>query len=93
MEWLKSLKGQELANVSYAVFGCGNRDWVQTYQRIPKLVDSTLGERGARRLLEAGAGDASSAEFFETFDDWEHKLWGTLSKVWKISRGFVHIYP
>ncbi|KAF9812238.1 hypothetical protein IEO21_06278 [Rhodonia placenta] len=89
VEWLKSLKGQELANVSYAVFGCGNRDWVQTYQRIPKLVDSTLGERGARRLLEAGAGDASSAEFFETFDDWEHKLWGTLSKVYKATLGEV----
>ncbi|EED85649.1 predicted protein, partial [Postia placenta Mad-698-R] len=75
VEWVTNVKGTELANVSYAVFGCGNRDWFQTYQRIPKLIDSVLEEHGARRLIEAGAGDASEADFFEAFDDWERKLW------------------
>nr|BAK09530.1 cytochrome P450 [Postia placenta] len=81
VEWVTNVKGTELANVSYAVFGCGNRDWFQTYQRIPKLIDSVLEEHGARQLIEAGAGDASEADFFEAFDDWERKLWETLSEA------------
>lgn len=81
MEWVTNVKGTELANVSYAVFGCGNRDWFQTYQHIPKLIDSVMEEHGARRLIEAGAGDASEADFFEAFDDWERKLWETLSEA------------
>ncbi|KAH9931026.1 cytochrome P450 [Amylocystis lapponica] len=80
VEWIKSLKGSELANVSYGVFGCGNRDWVRSFQRIPALIDSVLAERGARRLVARGVGDASSAEFFEAFDEWEATLWETLPK-------------
>ncbi|KZT04430.1 cytochrome P450 [Laetiporus sulphureus 93-53] len=80
VEWIRNLKGKELANVNYAVFGCGNHDWVLTYQRIPTLIDDTLEERGGRRLVPRGAGDASSPEFFEVFDEWEAKLWETLSK-------------
>lgn len=78
---MQSLKGNEFSGVKYAVFGCGNRDWVRTYQRIPKAIDATLGERGAKRLLERGVGDAQAAEFFEVFDEWEAKLWSALAKV------------
>ncbi|TFY58023.1 hypothetical protein EVJ58_g6664 [Rhodofomes roseus] len=80
VDWLSNLKGSELANVRFAVFGCGNRDWVQTYQRIPTVIDARLEERGARRLVACGAGDASAGEFFETFDEWEAGLWETLAK-------------
>ena len=65
----------------FAVFGCGNREWVNTYQRIPALVDATLEARGARRLVERGVGDASGGDFFEVFDEWEAGLWDALSKV------------
>lgn len=91
MEWVTNVKGTELANVSYAVFGCGNRDWFQTYQHIPKLIDSVMEEHGARRLIEAGAGDASEADFFEAFDDWERKLWETLSEDYKATLGEVPV--
>ncbi|KZT69908.1 cytochrome P450 [Daedalea quercina L-15889] len=80
VDWLSNLKGEELANVRFAVFGCGNRDWVNTYQRIPTLIDARLEERGAQRLVARGAGDASGGDFFETFDEWEAGLWETLSK-------------
>ena len=70
----------------FAVFGCGNRDWVNTYQRIPALVDATLEAHGAQRLVARGAGDASGGDFFEVFDEWEAGLWGTLSKVgWPVN--------
>lgn len=86
VDWLTNLPGPgALAGVRFAVFGCGNRDWVNTYQRIPALVDATLEARGAQRLVERGAGDASGGDFFEVFDEWEAGLWETLSKVgWSV---------
>ncbi|KAH9922456.1 cytochrome P450 [Fomitopsis serialis] len=80
VDWLSNLKGSELANVRFAVFGCGNRDWVQTFQRIPMLIDARLEERGAQRVIARGVGDASAGDFFETFDEWEAGLWEALSK-------------
>ena len=78
---MQTLKGSALADVKYAVFGCGNRDWVRTFQRIPTLIDDVLAARGGTRLVERGVGDAQSAEFFEAFDAWEAELWSTLAKV------------
>ena len=42
VNWLSHIKGSELSGVQFAVFGCRNRDWVQTYQQIPKLCDELL---------------------------------------------------
>ena len=70
-----------LRGVSFTVFGCGNSDWVQTYQKIPKLCDELLEKHGGRRLLERGEGDASLGNFFQVFDEYQGKLWKTLSKV------------
>ena len=40
VEWLENVKGADaLAGVKFALFGCGNHDWVMTYQGIPTLVD------------------------------------------------------
>ncbi|CCO38062.1 NADPH-ferrihemoprotein reductase [Rhizoctonia solani AG-1 IB] len=71
----------DLQDVSYAVFGAGNRDWVHTYQRIPRLIDQTLHNKGAKRLLELGEADAGGDVFSESFDDWEEKLWAALSRA------------
>ena len=79
--WLSALKGQELAGVKYAVFGCGNHDWVATYQKVPTLCDTTFSERGAERIVDRGEGDAAASNFFEAFDEWEAKLWPALTKV------------
>lgn len=80
-EWMQNTKGKEMENVKYAVFGCGNRDWVRTYQKVPKIIDSTLEERGGRRLHGRGEGDAQAAEFFQVFDVWEADLWKALAQV------------
>ncbi|KAG8832855.1 hypothetical protein FRC17_000510 [Serendipita sp. 399] len=82
VEELTLLTGSELNDVSYAVFGCGNRDWALTYQRIPRLIDEAMEKREAKRLLERGEGDASGADFFDSFDLWEEKLWKTLVEVY-----------
>ena len=67
--------------IKYTVFGCGNRDWVRTFQRVPRLVDELLAARGGARLLARGVGDAQAADFFEAFDEWEAGLWEALAKV------------
>jgi cytochrome P450/NADPH-cytochrome P450 reductase len=81
VDWLENIKGSELAGVRYCVFGLGNRDWVRTYQRIPILCDSLLGQHGGKRLLDRGEGDAGASNFFEAFEEFESKLWAALSKV------------
>ncbi|KAI0071730.1 bifunctional P-450/NADPH-P450 reductase [Panus rudis PR-1116 ss-1] len=81
--WLKGAKDQKFGELSYAVFGCGNRDWVQTYQRIPTLIDRLLAERGAKRLLSRGEGDAGGSDFFESFDRWCANLWEEVSKIYE----------
>ncbi|KAI0823976.1 bifunctional P-450/NADPH-P450 reductase [Trametes gibbosa] len=80
VEWLTNLEGDDaLSGVRYAVFGCGNTDWVKTYQRVPTLIDETFEKHGATRLVERGAGNAGGAEFFEAFDTWENSLWAKIS--------------
>ncbi|KAJ8488103.1 hypothetical protein ONZ45_g14089 [Pleurotus djamor] len=78
VDWLTNLKGSELDGVKFAVFGCGNHDWVQTYQRIPALCDDILVARGAKRLTERGSGDAGLVDLFEVFDAFELRFWNAL---------------
>ncbi|KIP12117.1 hypothetical protein PHLGIDRAFT_98480 [Phlebiopsis gigantea 11061_1 CR5-6] len=85
VEWLNRLQGKELENVRYAVFGCGHHDWFRTYQRIPTLIDRTIEERGGQRLVARGEGDAGGAEFFESFDAWEARLWEVLPEEYHTS--------
>ncbi|GKT56695.1 bifunctional P-450:NADPH-P450 reductase [Colletotrichum tofieldiae] len=81
VDWLTNLKDKELENVSYAVYGCGHADWVKTHQRIPKLVDATLEERGGRRVIPLGTTDAKDRDMFSDFETWEDdKLWPSLIK-------------
>lgn len=95
VKWLSNLQGETLSNLRYAVFGCGNRDWVQTYQRIPRLVDELLGKRGGQALLSRGEGDAGGSEIFNDFDNWEALLFETLAKVvsWCIRSILKLIFP
>lgn len=86
VEWLTSTEGNELANVKFGIFGCGNSDWVQTYQRIPTLVDDLFEKRGGHRLIERGVGDAGAGDFFEAFDEWEAGLWPILASEYQTTQ-------
>ncbi|RAR07669.1 NADPH-cytochrome P450 reductase-like protein [Stemphylium lycopersici] len=74
VNWVSTLKGKELENVSYAVFGCGHRDWAKTFHKVPKYLDATLEERGATRLVEMGTTDAASGDIFTDFESWEDQI-------------------
>ncbi|KAG8757092.1 hypothetical protein FRC11_004809 [Ceratobasidium sp. 423] len=48
------------------------------------LIDATLEQKGAKRLLERGEADAGGDRFTESFDEWEEKLWAILSREYDI---------
>lgn len=81
--WLQNLSedNKHLKGVKYAVFGCGNREWVRTYQRIPTLIDELFEKNGAERFLGRGEADAGSIDFFQAFDEYETKIWEAMDKV------------
>lgn len=83
MEHLKTAKPNAFADVKYAVFGCGHPDWASTFMAIPTLIDDKLSELGGERLQKRGHGDASRADLFDEFDDWEDALWTELQTLYK----------
>ncbi|KAK2031390.1 cytochrome P450 [Colletotrichum zoysiae] len=84
--WLESLKARELSDVPYAVFGCGHHDWVQTFHRIPKLVDTIMEERGANRVAPLGLTNAADRDMFSDFEAWEDKLlWPALTDKYDVA--------
>lgn len=83
--WIQGLKGDELKNVSYAVFGCGHHDWAQTFHKIPKMLDATIEQLGGTRLAPIGVADAAEGDIFSKFESWEdEKLWPALREKYGI---------
>ena len=82
--WLETLDNGALDQVSFAVFGCGNRDWSRSYQAIPKKIDAMLEQCGAARLLTRGEGDARG-DFFGDFDRWYADLWPQLKTTFNVT--------
>ena len=66
--------------MNYTVFGCGDRDWAATYQRVPKMIDAALEAHGATRVYQRGEGDASD-DFDGQFRGWYEHLWQPFSQV------------
>ena len=84
--WIEDSDQDSLKDVPYAVFGCGHKDWVQTFHRIPRLIDSQLEKLGASRVAEMGLTDASSGDVFTDFETWEDNvLWPSLSSKFDVS--------
>jgi cytochrome P450 / NADPH-cytochrome P450 reductase len=69
---------QPLEHVHYAVFGCGDRQWLRTYQAVPTALDEALARAGAQRLLPRAEGDASG-DLLSAFEDWSRALLSQLT--------------
>lgn len=76
--WLEKMASQPgaLADLRYAVFGCGHSDWKDTYQKVPVLLHQLMKSSGAKPLVPMGASDAATGDVFSDFADWyqEHLL-------------------
>jgi cytochrome P450 / NADPH-cytochrome P450 reductase len=91
-KWLSGVPSGSQAGVRYAVFGCGNRDWAATYQKIPKSIDAHLREAGAHAFMERGEGDARG-DFFGDFDAWYEPYWDTLNTAFGVAASVVDTGP
>ncbi|CAG9612201.1 Bifunctional cytochrome P450/NADPH--P450 reductase [Bacillus rhizoplanae] len=80
VHWISELEDETLKGVNYAVFGCGDRNWASTYQRIPRLIDEQLALKGATRLTIRGEGDVNE-DFEFQFDEWQNQLWEDVAKA------------
>ncbi len=72
--WLKDAPEGAAKGVSYAVFGCGNRDWASTFQAVPRFIDERLAALGAKRIALRGEGDARE-DLDGEFHAWFDGLW------------------
>ena len=56
-----------LSNVHFFVFGCGNTNWLTTYQKIPNQIEENLKKLGAHEIIE-------KADLNEAEQEWEDVL-------------------
>lgn len=79
--WIEQLasKGDKLpTGTKFAVFGVGNSDWTHTFHKVPRLVDETLAQLGAERIMEAGFANVKR-DLVGPWEAWSEKLCMTLS--------------
>ncbi|MBV8192320.1 MAG: cytochrome P450, partial [Alphaproteobacteria bacterium] len=74
-----SLLRDAFAGVRFTVFGCGDHDWADTFQHIPRLIDAKLEEHGAERIHPRGEGDQSD-DIDTQFRAWYADLFATLAR-------------
>ena len=86
--WLEAAGDGAAAGVSYAVFGCGNRDWASTFQAVPRHIDERLSALGARRILPRGEGDARE-DMDGQFQGWFEKLWPQVGEAMGLKIDFT----
>ena len=79
LQWLQGADAAQINGIKFAVFGCGHRDWVSTYQKVPQIIERELTSKGAIPLLPRGESDVSQGTIFDDFDAWSDQLWKTLS--------------
>jgi cytochrome P450 / NADPH-cytochrome P450 reductase len=83
--WLREHE-PDLTGVRYAVFGCGNREWADTFQHLPIFIDERMAELGAHRLYKRGAGDAAD-DFDGQLEQWDAELWPALGEALGVDVG------
>ena len=54
-------------------------DWVSTFHRVPKLLNSGFEGHGAVQIASMGLGDVAAGDIFNDFDRWQdEQLWSAL---------------
>ncbi|KAF2792907.1 cytochrome P450 [Melanomma pulvis-pyrius CBS 109.77] len=84
VKWLECLTESPFGGGHHAVYGCGNRDWVDTFQRIPILVDDAFIRCGSIPLVKRATSDAADNNISNEFDQWaDNLLWPALAKQYR----------
>ncbi|KAJ8111431.1 hypothetical protein OPT61_g5967 [Boeremia exigua] len=86
VSWVGALRSDELEEVAFAVFGCGHRDWAETFLRVPTYLDQTLQKCGGTRLTALGTTDVADGRVLSDFSAWEeHVLWPALRERYGVA--------
>lgn len=89
VKWLSSdLPKDAFKGVRYAVFGCGNSDWLATYQSIPRMIDERLAAHGGTPAVIRGEGDARD-DLDGQFEKWFKSVREIAVKEFSIDTGFT----
>lgn len=89
VKWLSTdLPKDAFKGVRYAVFGCGNSDWLATYQSIPRMIDERLAAHGATPAVVRGEGDARD-DLDGQFEKWFKSVREIAVKEFSIDTGFT----
>ncbi|MBS7541218.1 bifunctional cytochrome P450/NADPH--P450 reductase [Ancylobacter lacus] len=78
--WLDSAPPDACAGLRFAVLGCGNAQWRQTFQKFPRTIAEGLAARGGTPLLDTGAADADG-DFESAVESWTAALWPALDRA------------
>ena len=79
--WMRKADETQISGSQIAVFGCGHKDWVSTYQKVPTAIDKELVSKGAKAIIPRGETNVATGAMFDDFDAWTEKLWSVLSEV------------
>ncbi|KAJ4349418.1 uncharacterized protein N0V89_008033 [Didymosphaeria variabile] len=83
IKWLQALTESPFEGIYHAVYGCGNRDWAATFQRIPALVDDAFIRYGSTPIVNRAASDVADGNVANEFDHWaDGVLWPALKKLY-----------
>ena len=90
VKWLSSgeLPKDAFKGVRYGVFGCGNSDWLATYQSVPREIDEQLAAHGATAAVPRGEGDARD-DLDGQFEKWFKSVRDIAVKDFGVETGFT----
>lgn len=73
--WLakSDLSSHLLESTRFSLFGCGNKQWHTTFQRVPRMMQKRLSELGGEALLDLVEGD-EGADMETQFLAWKTEL-------------------
>jgi cytochrome P450/NADPH-cytochrome P450 reductase len=57
-------------------------DWVATFHKVPKFLDTSFATNGAHRISSIGLGDVAAGDIFNDFDKWQDEdFWPAMGPV------------
>jgi cytochrome P450 / NADPH-cytochrome P450 reductase len=57
-------------------------DWVSTFHKVPKFLNTSFTANGAHRISSIGLGDVAAGDIFNDFDKWQDEdFWPALGPV------------
>ncbi|KAK3271790.1 hypothetical protein CYMTET_19886, partial [Cymbomonas tetramitiformis] len=86
-QWLEENNGDErvgalhLQKLNFAVFGCGNSQYSESFNVVGREVDANLAALGGRRLWPFVPGDEDGGRMEKQFSTWSHHLFPLLEKL------------